>query len=516
MSSVTLPPGVPPGTLAPTPVSGTQGVATGTLVDPSATLARLTTGTILAGTVIGRDAAGLVAIKTKLGVLSLAINTHLPPDSRVSLEIRLAGSRLHAILLAVEPPLESAKLSTGSAPPVRTPPAAPAATTPTAGGRIATALVIQPTSLLQPPMAGPATGNTTLAQPAILPPTGTPPVAPLPGTAGPAAPFTIGAEISLRIVEIIPPTAGPRPPLLSAPVPPLPAPDAGSPAPIIAGTVKAITPGGNPVVQTPQGALVLGIRTPVPVGSGILMEVVTGSPAAAGTTVLPLDSPRALALSQDWSALRETVALLTRHEPGQATMPPLPLPQVGPRLAAGLLNFLAAFGAGDFASWFGAGAKERLERSGHSDLVTRARQELGQIAQLATDTAGDEWRLLLLPLLDETGLQKARLYLRRRSRDGNSADRDESGTRFILEVELTRLGALQLDGLMQARRFDLMLRSRVPLTTKMQRDITDIFDEARAIGGFAGTMAFATAPTFPVIPLDSSRDGTRRGGGVLV
>jgi hypothetical protein len=514
MSGVSLPPGVPPGTPAPTPVPGAQGIATGTLVDPSAALLRLATGTILAGTVIGRDEAGRVAIKTDLGVLSLAINAHLPPDSKVSLEIRLAGSRLHAILLAVEIQPEAAKAVTGNAPPIRGAPTPPVeATTAIAGGRIVTAIVIQPATLPQPQMPGPTPGSAPVPQPAI-PPQGTPPIASPPGAAGAVPPLTVGAEIRLRIVEIVPPTAGPKPPLLpgQAPV----APEASSPVPIVAGTVKAVTPAGNPVVQMAQGALVLGIKTPVPIGSRIMMEVIAGPPPPAGTSVLSVDALRALALSQDWSALVETAALLTRHEPGQAAPSPLPLPQVGPRLAAGLLNFLAAFGSGDFAAWFGAGAQERLERAGHGDLVGRARQELGQIAQLATDRAGDEWRLLLLPLMDEAGLQKVKLYLRHRSRGGDSADCDETGTRFILEVDLTRLGALQLDGLMQARRFDLMLRSRKPLTAQMRRDITDIFDQARAIGGFAGTMAFATAPAFPVIPPVIPPGSVRRDDGVLV
>src|SRR5690606_1278896 len=75
-----------------------------TAPDPPPAVARLDPGSIITGTVLGRDAQGLVTIRTDKGVLALATNANLPPGSTVSLEVRVAGTRLQLVILSVELP----------------------------------------------------------------------------------------------------------------------------------------------------------------------------------------------------------------------------------------------------------------------------------------------------------------------------------------------------------------------------------------------------------------------------
>jgi hypothetical protein len=108
----------------------------------------------------------------------------------------------------------------------------------------------------------------------------------------------------------------------------------------------------------------------------------------------------------------------------------------------------------------------------------------------------------VLPLINGTALQAVRLYLRRNS-GGNT--RPEDGTRFVLDVEMSRLGALQLDGLVRHKHLDLMLRSQIEIAPALRQEITAVFRDTTTAAGFVGDIAFATTARFSVAPLDALR-----------
>lgn len=449
----------PPGPVPPS--AGAFGPPTGMVPEAPRAILRLADGTVIDGTVIGRDAAGRTTVKTGIGLLPLAVDPPLPVGSRLSLEIRRDGGRLLATVLAVEPP----PTDTGA---IRAAPQPAPPRPPIARGSIVTGVVTQAT-----PIPGGTGAGAGIRQ----------------APAG-ATPLPAGAEMTLRIVEIAPPgTAG-------ASVAPPPS--------ALAGTVAGATPAGHLVVETARGRLVLTTAgaPALPPGSRVVMEIVAAPPTPSPGESAPSPGP-----SRDWAVLAEAAALLDRSGPGGPPAPPLP--RLGPGLAAGLLALLAALRRGDLPGWVDAALGKPLERAGHGALAAKVRQEFAPLARAAAEaTGGEDWRLVTLPLLDGTTAETARLYLRGRRRDAEPAGGPEdAGSRFVLEVELSRLGPLQLDGLVRARRFDLMLRSRRPLTPHMRRDIADIFDEARAIGGLAGRIEFATADPFPAVPLGRGRHG---------
>lgn len=70
---------------------------------------------------------------------------------------------------------------------------------------------------------------------------------------------------------------------------------------------------------------------------------------------------------------------------------------------------------------------------------------------------------------------------------------------------MSRLGALQLDGLVRPQRFDLVLRSHRPVATELRQEIAEIFRNATTASGLAGDITFTTASRFAVAPLDALR-----------
>jgi len=199
---------------------------------------------------------------------------------------------------------------------------------------------------------------------------------------------------------------------------------------------------------------------------------------------------------------------------GGAELHPLlrTLPQPGPRLASDLLFLISALPGGGTTAWPGSAVVEMLERAGRSDLVRGLGTDLAQASRNADTSAGD-WRLMTLPFYHGAELQQLRLYLRR-NRRGPADDRREKATRFVLEVELTRLGALQLDGLVQPRRFDLMLRSRRSLPEEWRQDIAQIFAEANEAVGNDGEIVFQASADWR--PMEPGNATTTAPGGLLV
>ena len=298
---------------------------------------------------------------------------------------------------------------------------------------------------------------------------------------------------------------------------------------LIVGAVTGGDPAGRVLVRTEAGTLALASQLDLRRGSTVTLRVRGGPVFAASVELVdgrPPESARApppapatpelrpeapLDLARSWPALGEAVAALRQIDPRLAqAMVERALPRPGGDLAGTVLVFLAALRGGGLAGWLGRAALRTLEDNGRGELVRRLAADFGHIARLADRPAPDDWQPFLVPLHAGTELRQLRLFVRRR---GDATD-DDGEARFVVEIELGRLGELQLDGLLRRRRFDLILRSRAPLAEGARRDIAAIFSQGLALGGLAGELGFQVHRTFPVAPLETIAAGAR--GAVVV
>lgn len=288
----------------------------------------------------------------------------------------------------------------------------------------------------------------------------------------------------------------------------------GTAARQLTGLVTGTTNAGRPILQTPLGTLTLDLRAALPAGSRLLLELPPGALQSQAATTAKVAFASAGALTHAWPALEETVRVLQDLGGAAAAnaLAPQTLPQPGPQLASGLLFFLAALGAGEFNAWLGGPAAQALKGAGRGALLSRLERDFGQMSRFA-ESAGSEWRLFLLPLYDGGQLDQLRLFLRHRDRGQRQGggDGDADSTRFVLEVELSRLGDLQLDGLVRRRRFDLMLRTRGPLPDVMCRDIVEIFHNANETAGYRGNIGFQSSADWQFIPIPETTDAASPG-----
>ena len=276
---------------------------------------------------------------------------------------------------------------------------------------------------------------------------------------------------------------------------------------LLSGTVTGAARGGGTLVQTPTGTLLLPGVSDAPKGSQITLQIL-----ATPGTVLPVTAAGAQAqslnaLTQGWPALQDAISAVHTADPGRAAaIVSASLPTTGPQLAVGMAFFLNAVFGAKMQDWLGRDLLRALETHRRGDLAGRLGDDFAELARIAQEPLGSDWRTVLLPVLHEGELHQMRMYLRAHRDDDekNGSGKEDAGTRFIVEVDLSRLGALQLDGLVRSSRFDLMVRTHRVLPEHVRTEIGALFASANAEMKASGQIGFQVAREFPVTPLETA------------
>lgn len=278
-------------------------------------------------------------------------------------------------------------------------------------------------------------------------------------------------------------------------------------------------PEGGLLVRTPLGRMVLQTLELVAPGTRLTFEVLGSRPPealpGAGAETGAAMRGSLAALSGQWPALKEALEAVASVDPALARhLVNNVLPTPTARLPASVLFFLAAVRLGDVGGWLGREASQILERAGRGRLLRQLGDDLARIGRFAEERERGDWRTFALPFHDGGELHQIWLLTRqhRHDQDGEEGAAD-GGLRFLIELDLSRLGPLQLDGLVRGSRFDLIVRTKEPLAAEMRRDIFGIFDDGVAASGLTGGISFRTEPAFALSALDvvAGRDGGSDG-----
>ena len=581
------------------PISPVSAVAHGTPAAPNATgmtnlppgLANLTSGTILNGSVVGRDAQGHVVVQTANGGLALATALSLPQGSQLSLQVQSVGAQIQVVVLSInqqQPPLGQPPVATlilpglpqgqGAHPNAAGPggallPPSGAAGTAASSAAATESVTVSPGVLTAtvveeaPGVFG--TGLQSFLQRAAASESGSPILSALfnrtPQEADTELPLK-GTRLQVRILAFDPGQAsdaktGARnvPGSTQAGALAAGAFDetgnelAGNNAPAAraipqttaqnlsqtlaqAMTAHGLSPDGRVLAQardgarlmlatvgepnisgqvqlrTPLGVLSLSTKIPLPAASRLILEVLGQAQAPLETTA----NTASPSTGRGWPALEEALTVLSKADglsaeapQGTSAAPALPpaleniIPHNGPQLAQALIAAVAAIKTGDIRALLGDHALRTLDMAGRHDLVTRLGNDFQQLSSVIPDPAGGDWRSLVIPVHDGNAMQYVRFYLRRNRKQANDGHDPDGMTRFLVNVDLTRIGAMQLDGLVKPKKFDLIVRTREALDNGMRRDIAKIFDDSLAATGQSGGVSFQASRPFAQLPQES-------------
>ena len=526
--------------------------------NPPSALTSLPLGTRIEATVLAPGGTGALQIATGLGALAVESRVRLPPEAKLVLELQSLSPRVTLIVASLNgrPFLATDRAGAPSAGTAATGARPGAATRQAAGastladpaivaarliGATVIAVVLRPFRLAtagashaQAPGAAPNAASAAPAAktipssfptgpqaagprtPARASPGTTAPPSPIAGPAlqvsgvsggvspvanakpdaqAPIPPSTVpqGTQVHVKIVNVQPPAAGAE---TASPRPPAPAASGASLAPgtTLTGVATHATRAGHTVIRTDLGTMALETRTPLAQGTLLQLEV-------TGRAVFPpagsADAEGRLALARDWPSLNAAIAALEQDAPRVArALVETVIPRADTQLAANVLSFLVALRGGSLVNWLGGGPARTLQRL-RPDAFNRLSDDFQSLARSADEPAAGDWRVTVVPFHDGQELRPITLYLRRdRDADGEDAERGRDDTRFVVDVELSRLGHMQLDGLVrgQDKRFDLIVRSERPLPPWMRDDIREIFAEASALTGLKGGTSFHAGP----------------------
>ena len=268
-----------------------------------------------------------------------------------------------------------------------------------------------------------------------------------------------------------------------------PAPDDG---PVMEGTVAGTTPQGKPILALRDGMLALNTDAKLPPGARLTLQLADPASIRAERPPSPDDLPDYLQ-GRDWSALKTALAALRDIDPALVQhFLAAAMPQPNRKLGATLSFLISAMRGGDARGWLGGDAAQALRERGKESLLQEVEREIRATEKQTAEKLPDDWQGVTLPMYDQTGVNPMHVYIHpfpepeKEEEKGGKA----KGTRFVLDVELSRLGALQLDGMVKPPQFDLILRSKTALPAELRAELRTIFADCLNAVGYAGGVTF--------------------------
>lgn len=252
---------------------------------------------------------------------------------------------------------------------------------------------------------------------------------------------------------------------------------------------------GRTILETPLGPMALAGRLPAPPGTRLAL--VLPEPSDAPTAAAAPETPA--------GGLTRSLAHLAEAQPALARAIAADLiPQPGPRLTTQIAAFIEAAKAGDAAHWIGREGAGMLTRLGPAHEAGRLADAVsGAIQPRVAMTDARTWWSITVPFAANGVIVPLTIRVRHQEDDGGSDGQAGAGprtTRFQIDLELSRLGPLQLDGLSRARRLDIVLRSRQTLDLRMRQELSGLYTDTVGAMGLSGSLQFQTGMHGWIVP----------------
>jgi hypothetical protein len=290
------------------------------------------------------------------------------------------------------------------------------------------------------------------------------------------------------------------------------APSTAAASTTIPAQIVSVDENGTLNLQTPVGAVTvqaaaLPALSSIAPGTAVLIELLAAAPEQTLTS-----TPASLSeIAASWQSLKDIVGLVNARNAPAASALLERLPQLGPGFLSQSTTFIATLLQGDARKLLGEDTLDLLRQNGRLDLIEKFSGELANLG--ASFTAQGQrpvsgWQPLFLPFVYQETLQQARLYVKRDTPKKERGTKSSGDTRFVVEVDLTELGSLQMDGLVRKKEqstvFDLVIRSHHAFAPADQAEMLRIYVGAADLTGFKGTLAFQVTQDFPVKPLEEA------------
>ena len=279
----------------------------------------------------------------------------------------------------------------------------------------------------------------------------------------------------------------------------------------INGVVVATTPTGQPIINTPLGMMAVETRVPLKTGLNLQLEIIPEK-ITVPTSSSPVTRFEMIFQSKEWFNLIDAIHEIDLVAPQVAkTFTTTTLPQPNTQLTSNILFFLNALKGGDIRSWIGNTAATLLGQI-NPELLAQLDEDFALLNRVNIEPQANEWRTAVIPFLTTMGLEQFHLHTQGQLNQEYNKN-DDNNSRFIIDISLSRLGRLQLDGFLRKKRkrLDLVVRTQQALPKTIRIEISKIYKDFSEISEIIGQITFQVNQHFVEIPMPQLVDHSTKG-----
>lgn len=250
-----------------------------------------------------------------------------------------------------------------------------------------------------------------------------------------------------------------------------------------------------------QNGLTLTVQgnPPLLVGSQVMLGVKPGGEVQVLNILLPAADAKASLLSRlvvQWDGLDTAITRLQNTNPAAVPQVLKALPSLVQGLLPGFVQFMNAVKGANLEDLFSKDALEALRSVGMEGPLRQDVQHMHALHQKAQEDA--TWRSFIFPYIEDAQDQ----HPKQGSFYWRGEPSDEGGShRFVMNMSLSALGAVQLDGLVKGKTLYLKVRTLQDLGPDLAAGIEDITHKTLEMLGWQGVTKVEKTHTFTVDPL---------------
>ncbi len=227
-----------------------------------------------------------------------------------------------------------------------------------------------------------------------------------------------------------------------------------------------------------------------PLNEGTITAPQGGAAAIAAATQSEI-LDKTFITREKWPALDETIKVLNEVAPQAAQNIKNTMLSPTAKVIPTTLFILAALRLGNVENWIGGNVLKELRNAGRRELADKLTNDFTRMSNLSKEPIADEWRPFSLPFIHDEQLSQIQMYIRDEEQNNEDGAREKS-TRFILNLNLSRIGQMQLDGNTNKKTLDLIIRSEEPLPFEIRQEIMKSFTSGIEQVNMQGNISFQT------------------------
>ena len=225
---------------------------------------------------------------------------------------------------------------------------------------------------------------------------------------------------------------------------------------LISAQVAATTPSGQPILYTPLGVMITDEKLSLLAGQKIKLQIIPNK------IRIPTDITPELRVSdyfnfREWTNLEKMIEEIrtTQHSINMESIISK-IPKPDNKMTAKMLFFLQALKGASIKNWLGIDNSIFLEKT-NPDLFKQLDEDFLILSRNLIEPGTNEWRTTIIPIMNGLGLDHFQFHTQDQSfHKENHADK--KGARFIIDLELSHLGRIQIDGLTRKKNKNFELK----------------------------------------------------------